>query len=261
MPSRGDSGGCFLFFFTKGRIVNYFGTDGSQSAIEFDYRLNGIHNERALIWRESYEKAISITPRAKLGYQRRTNDSGVRMIFHSLFFFLSSPLMTARVSRDERSCLFACFWNLPQLRFSKKRVAFVAVNWLALSTKRNFVFRSIIDTLVRIMTRLATRLRWNLLTDSERRIVIRASTEQIITEALRRFCPRTFKSWQPVKCDRFPLLNMWLTDLFLAQVRELTLIKVSQNLLDLFLESTCVQWFENHQCFLRALPTWSLFPS
>lgn len=81
----------FFVFFTKGRIVNYFGTDGSQSAIEFDYRLNGIHNERALIWRESYEKAISITPRAKLGHQRRTNDSGVRMIFHSLFFFLFFP--------------------------------------------------------------------------------------------------------------------------------------------------------------------------
>lgn len=59
----------FLFFFLKDRIVNYFGTDGSQSAIEFDYRLNGIHNERALIWRESYEKAISITTAAKLGYQ------------------------------------------------------------------------------------------------------------------------------------------------------------------------------------------------
>lgn len=39
----------FFFFFVKGRIVNYFGTDGSQSAIEFDYRLNGIRNERALI--------------------------------------------------------------------------------------------------------------------------------------------------------------------------------------------------------------------
>ncbi len=38
-----------VFFFFKARIVNYFGTDGSQSAIEFDYRLNGIHNERALI--------------------------------------------------------------------------------------------------------------------------------------------------------------------------------------------------------------------
>lgn len=42
----------FLLFFQRVRIVNYFGTDGSQRAIEFDYRLNGIHNERALIWRE-----------------------------------------------------------------------------------------------------------------------------------------------------------------------------------------------------------------
>lgn len=109
-----------MFFFTKGRIVNYFGTDGSQSAIEFDYRLNGIHNERALIWRESYEKAISITPRAKLGHQRRTNDSGVRMIFHSLFFFLSSPLMTARVSRDERSCLFCLFLKSAPAAFLEK---------------------------------------------------------------------------------------------------------------------------------------------
>ena len=98
MQSRGDSGGCFFFcrccffvFFLKGRIVNYFGTDGSQSAIEFDYRLNGIHNERALIWRESYEKAISITPRAKLGHQPRTKDSGVWMISRSLFCFLSPP--------------------------------------------------------------------------------------------------------------------------------------------------------------------------
>lgn len=41
-------GGCFLFFLKIG-IVNYFGTDGSQSAIGFDYRLNGIHNERVLI--------------------------------------------------------------------------------------------------------------------------------------------------------------------------------------------------------------------
>lgn len=49
MPSCGDGEACFVFFFVKGRIVNYFGTDGSQSAIEFDYRLNGIRNERALI--------------------------------------------------------------------------------------------------------------------------------------------------------------------------------------------------------------------
>lgn len=45
-------GGCFfllLLFFWKTGILNYFGTDGSQSAIGFDYRLNGIHNERVLI--------------------------------------------------------------------------------------------------------------------------------------------------------------------------------------------------------------------
>ena len=72
-------------FFLKGRIVNYFGTDGSQSAIEFDYRRNGIHNEKALIWRESYEEAISITPKAKLGYQPLSTDSGIRMIFYFLF--------------------------------------------------------------------------------------------------------------------------------------------------------------------------------
>lgn len=107
MQSRGDSGGCF--FFLKGRIVNYFGTDGSQSAIEFDYRPNGIHNERALIWRESYEKAISITPHAKLGYQPHTTNPGIQMIFYFLFSFFLPLLMTVRVNHDEHSCLFACF--------------------------------------------------------------------------------------------------------------------------------------------------------
>lgn len=43
-------GGCFfVVVFLKTGILNYFGTDGSQSAIGFDYRLNGIHNERVLI--------------------------------------------------------------------------------------------------------------------------------------------------------------------------------------------------------------------
>lgn len=73
--------------FLKGRIVNYFGTDGSQSAIEFDYPLNGIHNERVLICRESYEKAISISPHAKLGYQLHITDSGIQIIFYFVFSF------------------------------------------------------------------------------------------------------------------------------------------------------------------------------
>lgn len=139
--AKEDSGGCFFFFFLKGRIVNYLGTDGSQSAIEFDYRLNGIHNEKALIWRETYEKAISITPHAKLGYQPRPADSQA-FGWLSISYFLSSSLpslMTARVNHVERSCLFACFWNLPQLH-SWKRDAFVIVNWSPLFMKYNFVF-------------------------------------------------------------------------------------------------------------------------
>ncbi len=157
-------GSCF--FFLKGRIVNYFGTDGSQSAIEFDYRLNGIHNERALIWRESYEKAISITSRAKLGQQPCSADLVIQMIFCFLVSFSLFLLMAARVNHDERSCLFACPWNLPQLR-SRKRHVFVIVNWLPLFMKYNFVFCSIIDTLVQIITGLATWLRWSYLTDWE----------------------------------------------------------------------------------------------
>lgn len=117
--------GRLFFFFLKARIVNYFGTDGSQSAIEFDYRLNGIHNERALIWRKSYEKAISITPHAKLGYQPRRfrhSDDFLFLIFFLSFFpfndsqseswwtqlFIRSLLKSARAAFLKARCFCHC---------------------------------------------------------------------------------------------------------------------------------------------------------
>lgn len=200
--AKEDSGGCFFFFFLKGRIVNYLGTDGSQSAIEFDYRLNGIHNEKALIWRETYEKAISITPHAKLGYQPRPADSQA-FGWLSISYFLSSSLpslMTARVNHVERSCLFACFWNLPQLH-SWKRDAFVIVNWSPLFMKYNFVFRSIIDTLVQIITGLAAQLRRKSFDRLGVQSCLRRQRRADYYRSFKMFCPGTFKSWQPVKYD------------------------------------------------------------
>lgn len=77
--------------FCKSRIDNYFGTDGSQCAREFDYRLDGIHNERVLICWESYEKAVSITCAA-----RQTRDSQP---------YFPSPLRTARANHGFFLCV------------------------------------------------------------------------------------------------------------------------------------------------------------
>lgn len=163
-------------------------------------------------------------------------DSGIQTI--SYFLFSSFPLlMTARVNHDERSCLFARFWNLPGLR-SWKRDAFVIANWLPLFMKYNFVFPSIIDTLVQVITGLAPQ---TLLKSFDRFGVkdrLRRQHRADYYRSLRMFCPRTFKSCQPVKCDcstnSFPLLNLWLTDMFLALVS--LRFRGSQSLFDLFIE-------------------------
>lgn len=164
-----------VVFFSTGKIVNYFGTDWSQSAIELDYWLNGKCNEKALIWKESYEKAISITLESlnwDTSTPHQTHSTGSDTLTFSLFlYFLSSffsLLMTVSANRDEHSCLFAFFpWNPLQLH-SLKRHAFVTVNWLPLLMKYNFVFfNSIIDMLVQIITVLTAQLCWNHLTDTE----------------------------------------------------------------------------------------------
>lgn len=88
------AGETWAVVFSTGKIVNYFGTDWSQSAIELDYWLNGKCNEKALIWKESYEKAISITLESlnwDTSTPHQTHSTGSDTLTFSLFlYFLSS---------------------------------------------------------------------------------------------------------------------------------------------------------------------------
>lgn len=88
------AGETWAVVFSTGKIVNYFGTDWSQSAIELDYWLNGKCNEKALIWKESYEKAILITLESlnwDTSTPHQTHSTGSDTLTFSLFlYFLSS---------------------------------------------------------------------------------------------------------------------------------------------------------------------------
>lgn len=109
--------------------------------------------------------------------------------FVSCFLLL---LMAPRVNCDERSCLFACFWNLPQLHlFESALGAFVIVNWLPLFAKRNFVFHAIIDTPARIIAGLEAGRCRNRLTDSGVKNCRRGADYYRSSEM---FCPRVFKT-------------------------------------------------------------------
>lgn len=115
----------------------------------------------------------------------------------------------------------------------------------------------------KIITGLTTRLIWNLLTDWEWRIVSGANAEQIIAEARRRFVQilTTCQKWllhQKKSSFAWLLIGRYIFSLPPPQVKEMTLIKVSLNLFDLFLELGCVKTSES-----SAVPSgtdhWSLF--
>lgn len=156
----------------------------------------------------------------------------------------------------------AVYWLLkfaPAAFLKQQKRAFLVVNWLTLFMKYNFAFYSVIDTLVWIITGLASHLSLEAFDRLGVKNCPRCQHRTDYYRSFKMFCPRALESWQPVKRDcstnSFALPRAWLTGTFLAAfppsvVQEFVVIKVSRNTFDLFWEPGCVKSAETHQISL-----------
>lgn len=144
-------------------LVNYLGTDGSQSAIRFVRT----HNEEALIWRKSYEGLFQLL--CVLNPGTRCIQNRLRRSHHLSFCYFPS-LFPSNDSDDESwwAKLFTCLRlkSAPAAFFKAQRFLAALIDY-HLSWNTTLFFHSIIDRLVQITPGLASRLRWRGLTDWE----------------------------------------------------------------------------------------------